>query len=139
MRRLAIALALYLTASCAMLSGVYGVAERAAPPAAGAGTGALLGGPVGAVVGAMVGSAVQQAVRGNMREEQTSEAVDDLIRGGGAPAATLGYFAQAVQFVKDFTALFIVWTLLCLFVPGVREWARGVKAILVKRKRKAAD
>lgn len=87
----------------------------------------------------MVGSAVEQAVRGNKREEQTSEAVDDLIRGGGAPAATLSYFAQAVQFVKDFTALFVVWTLLCLFVPGVREWAKGIKKILMRRREKKAE
>lgn len=137
MRKLALAALLALSASCATLSGVYDVAEQSAPPAAGAGVGGLLGGPAGAVVGAMVGSAVHQAVRGNQRERAQADAVDDLIRGGGAPAATVSYLAQAFQFVKDFTALFVVWTLLCLFVPGVREWVRGLKALVLRRRKSA--
>lgn len=71
-----------LLSSCSMLSGVYGVAERAAPAALGAGTGAVVGGPVGAVVGATAGSAVGQAARGNERTDAQAEAIEDAIRGG---------------------------------------------------------
>lgn len=76
------ALGLCLIVSCSALSGIYGVAERAAPAATGAGAGALVGGPVGAVVGAAAGSAVAQAAQGNQRTDAQADAIEDAIRGG---------------------------------------------------------
>ena len=114
-RGLILGLALTAVASCAMLKGVYGVAERAAPAAVGAGGGALLGGPAGAVLGAGAGSAVAQAARGNERSASQDEAVRDLIRTGGNGAAELTLIGRIAAWVADFTELAVLilvgWTL----------------------------
>lgn len=88
------ALLLAIFASCAMLKGIYGVAERAAPAATGAGAGALFGGPIGAAFGAAVGSAIAQAASGNIRTESQAEAVEDAIRGGSVTLTPGMVFAQ---------------------------------------------